>query len=76
MIKKIKKGAGMIRGNERSILVEKVNEIIDHLNANIVQCSCPPWYRQYLRDEFDPNKDTVLLRGRGWTCPMHGQINT
>ena len=28
------------------LIIEKVNEIINHLNANVVQCSCPPWYQR------------------------------
>ena len=58
------------------VVVAKINEIIDHLNANVVQCSCPPWYQDYVKNAHDLNKDSLYIRGCGWTCPLHGQIST
>lgn len=49
---------------------------LDHLNANVVQCCCPPWYRSYTENANDPTKDSLYIRGCGWSCPTHGQIFT
>lgn len=58
------------------LIADKIDEIIDHLNANVVQCSCPPWYRDYVKDAHDSTKDSLHIRGCGWTCPIHGEIRT
>ena len=78
MIEKIEKRVQIVRGDKESILVAKVNEIIDYLNANVVQCSCPPWYRDYIQGAYDPTitRDSLYIQGCGWTCPMHGEIQT
>ena len=74
MIEKIEKRVQIVRGDKESILVAKVNEIIDYLNANVVQCCCPHWYRSYTENANDPTKDSLYIRGFGWSCPTHGQI--